>query len=139
MVSYHCPHLQYLSCAFCCRQRRKERKQQRRLQRQNHQEEEGGGEAHNVRKRPRREVTASSLRLVVDCSFDSLMLIKVNSSGNHCGGILTACMLRYELRYRLSLLIILSCQQDVRKLHKQIQRCYAENRRALHPVQVGGF
>ncbi|XP_030579132.1 tRNA methyltransferase 10 homolog A [Archocentrus centrarchus] len=42
----------------------------------------------------------SSLRLVVDCSFDSFMLIK-----------------------------------DVRKLHKQIQRCYAENRRALHPVQ----
>lgn len=26
--------------------------------------------------------------------------------------------------------------QDVSKLHKQIQRCYAENRRALHPVQV---
>ncbi|XP_029931420.1 tRNA methyltransferase 10 homolog A [Myripristis murdjan] len=25
--------------------------------------------------------------------------------------------------------------KDVRKLHKQIQRCYAENRRALHPVQ----
>lgn len=81
------------------KQRRKERKQQRRLQRLNHHEEEGG-EALNVRKRPRREVTASSLRLVVDCSFDNLMLIK-----------------------------------DVRKLHKQIQRCYAENRRASHPVQ----
>lgn len=26
--------------------------------------------------------------------------------------------------------------QDVKKLHKQIQRCYAENRRAFHPVQV---
>lgn len=25
--------------------------------------------------------------------------------------------------------------KDVRKLHKQIQRCYAENRRASHPVQ----
>ncbi|KAJ8782356.1 hypothetical protein J1605_010064 [Eschrichtius robustus] len=24
---------------------------------------------------------------------------------------------------------------DIKKLHKQIQRCYAENRRALHPVQ----
>ncbi|XP_044040754.1 RNA (guanine-9-)-methyltransferase domain-containing protein 2 isoform X1 [Siniperca chuatsi] len=84
------------------KQRRKERKQQRRLQRQNHhhQEEEEGGEAQNVRKRPRREVTPSSLRLVVDCSFDNLMLLK-----------------------------------DVRKLHKQIQRCYAENRRASHPVQ----
>ncbi|XP_076580454.1 tRNA methyltransferase 10 homolog A [Chaetodon auriga] len=84
------------------KQRRKERKQQRRLQRQNHQpeEEEEGGEAQNARKRLRREVKPSSLRLVVDCSFDDLMLIK-----------------------------------DVRKLHKQIQRCYAENRRALHPVQ----
>lgn len=82
------------------KQRRKDRKQQRRLQRQNHPEEEEGGEAQNVRKRPRREVKPSSLRLVVDCSFDNLMLIK-----------------------------------DVRKLHKQIQRCYAENRRALHPVQ----
>ncbi|XP_051284555.1 RNA (guanine-9-)-methyltransferase domain-containing protein 2 [Dicentrarchus labrax] len=80
------------------KQRRKDRKQQRRMQRQNHQEEEG--EAQGVRKRPRREVTPSSLRLVVDCGFDDLMLIK-----------------------------------DVRKLHKQIQRCYAENRRALHPVQ----
>lgn len=28
--------------------------------------------------------------------------------------------------------------QDVRKLHKQIQRCYAINRRAAHPVQVSG-
>ncbi|XP_028932989.1 tRNA methyltransferase 10 homolog A [Ornithorhynchus anatinus] len=25
--------------------------------------------------------------------------------------------------------------KDVKKLHKQIQRCYSENRRALHPVQ----
>lgn len=83
------------------KQRRKDRKQQRRLQRQNHhQEEEDRGEAHSVRKRPRREVTSSSLKLVVDCSFDNLMLIK-----------------------------------DVRKLHKQIQRCYAENRRSSHPVQ----
>ncbi|XP_018549360.1 RNA (guanine-9-)-methyltransferase domain-containing protein 2 isoform X2 [Lates calcarifer] len=94
------PTLQQLSCLHC-RQRRKERKQQRRLQRQNHQEEEEeGGDAQSARKRPRREVTPSSLRLVVDCSFDNLMLIK-----------------------------------DVRKLHKQIQRCYAENRRAVHPVQ----
>ncbi|XP_053199821.1 RNA (guanine-9-)-methyltransferase domain-containing protein 2 [Scomber japonicus] len=82
------------------KQRRKERKQQRRLERQNHHEEEGGGEAHSARKRLRREVMPSSLRLVVDCSFDDLMLVK-----------------------------------DVCKLHKQIQRCYAENRRALHPVQ----
>lgn len=80
------------------KQRRKERKQQRREQRQNNPEE--GGDAQSFKKRLRREVTPSSLRLVVDCSFDDLMLIK-----------------------------------DVRKLHKQIQRCYAENRRALHPVQ----
>uniref|UniRef100_G3N784 tRNA methyltransferase 10 homolog A n=1 Tax=Gasterosteus aculeatus TaxID=69293 RepID=G3N784_GASAC len=72
------------------RKKRKERKQQRRE----------GGEAQNPRKRLRRELTPSSLRLVVDCSFDNLMLIK-----------------------------------DIRKLHRQVQRCYAENRRALHPVQ----
>ncbi|XP_034532894.1 tRNA methyltransferase 10 homolog A [Notolabrus celidotus] len=80
------------------KQRRKERKQQRREQRQNNPEE--GGETQSFKKRPRREITPSTLRLVVDCGFDDLMLIK-----------------------------------DVRKLHKQIQRCYAENRRALHPVQ----
>ncbi|XP_075943325.1 tRNA methyltransferase 10 homolog A [Anarhichas minor] len=91
------------------KQKRKEKKQQRRQQRHDHhhhhhhhhqEEEEEGGEAQNARKRLRREVTPSSLRLVVDCSFDNLMLIK-----------------------------------DVRKLHRQVQRCYAENRRALHPVQ----
>ncbi|XP_076005039.1 tRNA methyltransferase 10 homolog A [Genypterus blacodes] len=80
------------------KQKRKERKQQRRLQKQSQDEE--SGEHHGARKRPRGEVTPSSLRLVVDCSFDALML-----------------------------------QKDVRKLHKQIQRCYAENRRAPHPVQ----
>ncbi|KAM4612338.1 tRNA methyltransferase 10 homolog A [Polymixia lowei] len=80
------------------KQRRKDRKQQRRVDRQTQGEE--GGEWTNSRKRLRREVVPSSLRLVVDCSFDNLMMLK-----------------------------------DVRKLHKQIQRCYAENRRALHPVQ----
>ncbi|MEQ2192937.1 tRNA methyltransferase 10 [Xenoophorus captivus] len=81
------------------KQRRKERKQHRKQQRQNSQQE-SRGDGQSARKRPRRELTPSSLRLVVDCSFDNLMLIK-----------------------------------DVRKLHKQIQRCYAENRRASHPVQ----
>ncbi|XP_012735620.2 RNA (guanine-9-)-methyltransferase domain-containing protein 2 [Fundulus heteroclitus] len=82
------------------KQKRKERKQQRKQQRQNTQQE-NRGDGQSARKRPRREVAPSALRLVVDCSFDDLMLIK-----------------------------------DVRKLHKQIQRCYAENRRALHPVQL---
>ncbi|KAM6894562.1 tRNA methyltransferase 10 homolog A [Lycodopsis pacificus] len=90
------------------KQKRKEKKQQRRQRRHDHhhqeeeeeEEEEEEGEAQNARKRLRREVTPSSLRLVVDCSFDNLMLKK-----------------------------------DVRKLHRQVQRCYAENRRALHPVQ----
>ncbi|KAF7644424.1 hypothetical protein LDENG_00222320 [Lucifuga dentata] len=80
------------------KQKRKERKAQRRLQRRSQEDE--AGEAHSIRKWPRREATPSSLRLVVDCSFDTLMLLK-----------------------------------DVQKLHKQIQRCYAENRRASHPVQ----
>ncbi|KAG9339151.1 hypothetical protein JZ751_024183 [Albula glossodonta] len=79
------------------KQRRKEKKQKRRLERQAQGDE---GAEWVGRKRQRREATPSSLRLVVDCSFDSLMVLK-----------------------------------DVKKLHKQIQRCYAENRRALHPVQ----
>ncbi|XP_077354968.1 tRNA methyltransferase 10 homolog A [Festucalex cinctus] len=81
------------------KQKRKDRKHQRRLQRQSDRQE-NEGEDHRARKRPRREATPSTLRLVVDCSFDNLMLTK-----------------------------------DVHKLHKQIQRCYAENRRATRPVQ----
>ncbi|XP_062372493.1 RNA (guanine-9-)-methyltransferase domain-containing protein 2 [Sardina pilchardus] len=79
------------------KQKRKERKQKKREERNTQGDE--GAEFTN-RKRQRREAEPSSLRLVVDCSFDSLMVLK-----------------------------------DVRKLHKQIQRCYAENRRAAHPVQ----
>ncbi|XP_063043608.1 RNA (guanine-9-)-methyltransferase domain-containing protein 2 [Engraulis encrasicolus] len=79
------------------KQKRKERKQKKREERQT-QGEEGAGFV--ARKRFRKEAEPSSLRLVVDCSFDNLMVIK-----------------------------------DVRKLHRQIQRCYAENRRAIHPVQ----
>lgn len=82
------------------KQKRKERKQQRRLQKQNNSDEDRGDNERSQRKRPRKEVAPSALRLVIDCSFDHLMPVK-----------------------------------DVRKLHKQIQRCYAENRRALHPVQ----
>lgn len=79
------------------KQRRKERRQMRREERQTQGVE---GSEWVSRKRLRKEIEPSPLRLVVDCSFDSLMMFK-----------------------------------DVRKLHKQIQRCYAENRRALHPVQ----
>ncbi|KAA0723020.1 tRNA methyltransferase 10 -like protein A [Triplophysa tibetana] len=80
------------------KQKRKERKQQRKLERQAQTEDgvEGTG-----KKRMHRSAEPSSLRLVIDCSFDSLMVLK-----------------------------------DVKKLHKQIQRCYAENRRTQHPVQA---
>uniref|UniRef100_A0A3P8YKK3 tRNA methyltransferase 10 homolog A n=1 Tax=Esox lucius TaxID=8010 RepID=A0A3P8YKK3_ESOLU len=84
---------------FSQKQRRKEKRLKRSLERKAQGEE--GGELVPSRKRLRKEVKPSSpLRLVIDCSFDSLMMFK-----------------------------------DVRKLHKQIQRCYAVNRRALHPVQ----
>ncbi|XP_030636536.1 tRNA methyltransferase 10 homolog A [Chanos chanos] len=79
------------------KQKRKERKQKRRLERQAQAED---GAEWIGKKRFRREAEPSSLKLVVDCSFDNLMVLK-----------------------------------DVKKLHKQIQRCYAENRRAAHPVQ----
>ncbi|XP_026072743.1 tRNA methyltransferase 10 homolog A [Carassius auratus] len=82
---------------FMKRQKRKERKQQRKLERQAQAED---GAEWTAKKRLRRSPEPSSLRLVIDCSFDNLMLLK-----------------------------------DVKKLHKQIQRCYAENRRTLHPVQ----
>ncbi|CAN9509753.1 unnamed protein product [Ophioblennius macclurei] len=81
------------------KQKRKDRKQQRRLQRQK-QPEEGKGHQVSRKRLCRTENSPSSMKLVLDCSFDSLMLIK-----------------------------------DIRKLHKQIQRCYAENRRAKNPVQ----
>ncbi|NWX87890.1 TM10A methyltransferase, partial [Nothoprocta ornata] len=79
------------------RQKRKEKRQKRKLERQSKLDPSNEG---NDRKRMRKEVLPSPLRLIVDCSFDDLMVLK-----------------------------------DVKKLHKQIQRCYAENRKALHPVQ----
>ncbi|XP_075607671.1 tRNA methyltransferase 10 homolog A isoform X1 [Balearica regulorum gibbericeps] len=79
------------------RQKRKEKRQKRKLERQSKLDSNNEG---NDRKRMRREVVPSTLRLIVDCSFDDLMVLK-----------------------------------DVKKLHKQIQRCYAENRKAFHPVQ----
>ncbi|KAI2662879.1 hypothetical protein H4Q32_001849 [Labeo rohita] len=80
------------------KQKRKERKQQRKLERQAQAED---GVEWTGKKRLRRSAEPSSLRLVIDCSFDNLMVIK-----------------------------------DVKKLHKQIQRCYAENRRTLHPFYL---
>ncbi|XP_071598667.1 tRNA methyltransferase 10 homolog A isoform X2 [Heliangelus exortis] len=79
------------------RQKRKEKRQKRKLERQ--WKAEPGAQGSD-RKRRRREAAPSTLRLVIDCSFDELMVPK-----------------------------------DVKKLHKQIQRCYAENRKAFHPVQ----
>lgn len=79
------------------RQKRKEKRQKRKLERQSKLDSNSEGSG---RKRMRREVVPSTLRLIVDCSFDDLMVLK-----------------------------------DVKKLHKQIQRCYAENRKAFHPVQ----
>ncbi|KAM6132785.1 tRNA methyltransferase 10 homolog A-like isoform 1-T2 [Pterocles gutturalis] len=79
------------------RQKRKEKRQKRKLELQSKLDSSNEG---NGRKRMRREVVPSTLRLIVDCSFDELMVLK-----------------------------------DVKKLHKQIQRCYAENRKAFHPVQ----
>ncbi|XP_022438120.1 tRNA methyltransferase 10 homolog A isoform X1 [Delphinapterus leucas] len=79
------------------KQKRKEKRKRKQLERQCQLESNSEG---SDRKRIRRDVVYSPLRLIIDCSFDSLMVLK-----------------------------------DIKKLHKQIQRCYAENRRALHPVQ----
>ncbi|KAM6220961.1 tRNA methyltransferase 10 homolog A [Rhynchocyon petersi] len=79
------------------KQKRKEKRTRKKLERQGQPDSNSDG---NDRKRIRRDVVHSTLRLIIDCSFDDLMVLK-----------------------------------DIKKLHKQIQRCYAENRRALHPVQ----
>lgn len=78
------------------KEKRKEKRKRKKLERRQLESNSDG----NDRKRVRRDVARSSLRLVIDCSFDDLMVLK-----------------------------------DIKKLHKQIQRCYAENRRASHPVQ----
>ncbi|XP_013205460.1 tRNA methyltransferase 10 homolog A isoform X2 [Microtus ochrogaster] len=79
------------------KEKRKEKRKRKKLERQCQLESGSDG---SDRKRIRRNVVHSSLRLIIDCSFDDLMVLK-----------------------------------DIKKLHKQIQRCYAENRRASHPVQ----
>ncbi|XP_061438867.1 tRNA methyltransferase 10 homolog A isoform X3 [Rhineura floridana] len=79
------------------KQKRKEKRLKRKLVRQSQLESSNEG---SFRKRMHKDVAPSTLRLIIDCSFDNLMELK-----------------------------------DVKKLHKQIQRCYAENRKALHPVQ----
>ncbi|XP_008824394.1 tRNA methyltransferase 10 homolog A [Nannospalax galili] len=79
------------------KEKRKEKRKRKKLERQCQLDSNSDG---NDRKRIRRHVIPSTLRLIIDCSFDELMVLK-----------------------------------DIKKLHKQIQRCYAENRRAPHPVQ----
>ncbi|XP_069486824.1 tRNA methyltransferase 10 homolog A isoform X1 [Ambystoma mexicanum] len=77
--------------------KRKEKRQKRKEGRQSQTEENINSDS---RKRIRRDVVPSTLRIMVDCSFDDIMALK-----------------------------------DVKKLNKQIRRCYSENRRAQHPVQ----
>ncbi|KAM9330494.1 tRNA methyltransferase 10 homolog A [Gastrophryne carolinensis] len=80
------------------KQKRKEKRQKRKLVRQS---QLGQNVDCNMYKRVRREIQPTSLRLIIDCSFDDLMALR-----------------------------------DVKKLNKQIRRCYSENRRAAHPVQL---
>ncbi|XP_075057375.1 tRNA methyltransferase 10 homolog A [Mixophyes fleayi] len=80
------------------KQKRKEKRQKRKLVRQAQLEQNADG---NINKRVRVEIQPSTVRLIIDCSFDNLMALR-----------------------------------DVKKLNKQIRRCYAENRRATHPVQL---
>ena len=62
-------------CLF--RQKRKEKRQKRKLERQSKVDSNSEG---NNRKCMRREVVPSTLRLIVDCSFDDLMMLKVKES-----------------------------------------------------------
>ncbi|XP_007907017.1 tRNA methyltransferase 10 homolog A isoform X1 [Callorhinchus milii] len=80
------------------KQKRKEKKLKRKLERQSQNEEDNKDSA---RKHFKKDIIPSSVRVVLDCSFDSLMVLK-----------------------------------DIKKLHKQVHRCYAENRKAAHPVKL---
>lgn len=80
------------------KQKRKEKRKRKKLERQCQLELNCEG---SDRKRIRKDAARSTLRLIIDCSFDNLMVLK-----------------------------------DIKKLHKQIQRCYAENRRVSRPVQL---
>lgn len=80
------------------KQKRKEKRKRKKMERSTQPEDDTEG---RVRKRFCRDVVPSPVRIVIDCSFESLMPL-----------------------------------QDIKKLHKQIQRCYSENRKALHPVQL---
>ncbi|XP_008940071.1 PREDICTED: tRNA methyltransferase 10 homolog A, partial [Merops nubicus] len=104
------------------RQKRKEKRQKRKLERQSKLSSDSDGQD---RKRVRRDVVPSTLRLIVDCSFDDLMVLKMLAHGKAFYGGLSEGLCKTKL----------CCIQDVKKLHKQIQRCYAENRKAFHPVQ----
>ncbi|NXG70378.1 TM10A methyltransferase, partial [Baryphthengus martii] len=55
------------------RQKRKEKRQKRKLERQSKLNSSNEGDD---RKRMRKEVVPSTLRLIVDCSFDDLMVLK---------------------------------------------------------------
>ncbi|XP_059821433.1 tRNA methyltransferase 10 homolog A-like isoform X2 [Hypanus sabinus] len=80
------------------KQKRKEKKLKKKLERQTRIED---GIEESTKKRFKKDIIPSNVRVALDCSFDSLMVLK-----------------------------------DVKKLHNQIQRCYAENRRASHPVKM---
>ncbi|XP_072898517.1 tRNA methyltransferase 10 homolog A [Hemitrygon akajei] len=80
------------------KQKRKEKKLKKKLERQTRIED---GIEESTKKRFKKDIIPSNVRVALDCSFDSLMVLK-----------------------------------DVKKLHNQIQRCYAENRRATHPVKM---
>ena len=57
------------------RQKRKEKRKRKQLERQCQLESNSEG---SDRKRIRRDVVYSPLRLIIDCSFDSLMVLKVS-------------------------------------------------------------
>ena len=67
-------HVLCLNCVLFHRQMCEEKRQKRLLERSTQEEEGAEGVS---RKRLRSEVQPSPLRLVVDCSFDSLMMFKV--------------------------------------------------------------
>ncbi|MEE6460608.1 hypothetical protein FKM82_001033 [Ascaphus truei] len=73
------------------KQKRKEKRQKRKQERQTQVEQNTDG---NTRKLIRREIQPSTLRLLIDCSFDSLMALKLYLTSH--GGQLKSNMDEYD-------------------------------------------
>lgn len=77
IIVYVIPLSNIVMFCFHFRQKRKEKRLKRKMERQSQLE---SNSEESVRKRMRRDIVPSALRLIIDCSFDNLMELKVNGN-----------------------------------------------------------